>query len=307
MIKYIIAIDLGGTNLKIGLFNFKLNIKEKKTLDTKRFIKKERLIQTIIDSVREIIKDNNLSKKNILGVGLGIPGPIDYKRGIIHFLPNIPGWKEVPLKKILKKRLGMNIYIDNDTNLMALAEQKLGAASKYKNVVGLTLGTGVGGGIVIEGELYHGGAFAAGEIGHIPINEKGPLCNCGGRACLESYIGNKQLLAKARNKFRRKVSLEELSRLTRQKNGKATVIWKEAGEKLGLALVGIVNLLNPDCIVIGGGISNAGGILFESIRKTIKERAMSVQAKSVKILKSKLGADAGLIGACIMVKAEGAR
>lgn len=300
--KFIIAIDLGGTNLKIALLDQRYKLKRKEVLNTQKFVKKDSLIQAIIDSINKIIENNKLNKANILGVGLGLPGPIDIKRGIVHFFPNIPGWKEVELKNILERKLGLPVFLDNDANLMSLAESKLGAARGLVNAVCLTLGTGVGGGIIINGTLYRGLSFAAGEIGHIPINEKGPRCNCGGIGCLEAYIGNNRIIKEAKRLFRRVVSLEELSQLAKKKNRRALRIWSEVGRHLGVALVGIVNFFNPEAIVIGGGVSGAGKILFDRVKETILSRAMSVQAKQVKVFKSKLGNDAGLIGAAILVK-----
>jgi len=299
--KFIISIDLGGTNLRVALLDLKYGFIDKLNFSTKKFVKKDDLISAIVDSVSNIIRENNLKKKNILGVGLGLPGPIDVKLGIVHFFPNIPGWKEVALKAILKQRLRLPVFLDNDANLMSLAESKLGAAKGFKNVVCLTLGTGVGGGLIISGTLYRGSTFAAGEIGHIPINEAGPHCNCGGSACLESYIGNKVIMKDAKKLFKRDISLEELSALAKRRNRIAGRIWSKIAKSLGTALVGIVNLLNPDCIVIGGGIANAGAILFDNVRQIIASQAMSVQAKHVKILKARLSDDAGLIGAGILV------
>jgi len=303
--KYAIGIDLGGTNLKLALFDYALKVKDMQVLSTRSFKTKAGLIKIIINSIESVIKRNRLGSKEIIGVGLGLPGPVDAKRGIVHFFPNIPGWNEVPLKKILKNRLRLPIFIDNDVNLMALAEYRRGAAKNFRNAVCLTLGTGIGGGIIIEGRLYRGGSYAAGEIGHIPINEKGPACNCGGFACIESYIGNLHIINLASKIFKRKISLEELSGLAGKRNKLALKIWRQVGEKLGIALAGVTNLLNPDCIVIGGGVANAGRILFDSIRDTIKQRAMAIQARHVKILKAKLGNSAGLIGAALLVKERG--
>jgi len=301
--RYIIGIDLGGTNLRIALFGLGFKIIDRKNLNTANFGQKERLIAAIVDSVNNIIENNRLIKNNILGVGLGLPGPIDVNRGVVHFFPNIPGWCEVNLKKILEKNLKLQVFMDNDANLMALAEYKLGAAKGSKNAVCLTLGTGVGGGIIIEGNLYRGSSFTAGEIGHMPINERGPECNCGGFACLESYIGNRRIMREAQRIFKRdEVSLEELSRMAYHNNKKAARIWSGVGERLGVALVSVVNLLNPDCIVIGGGLANAGRILFDKVEETILTRAMIVQARAVKVRKAKLGNGAGTIGAAILVK-----
>lgn len=304
--KFIISVDLGGTNLRISLVNPQYKIRYKEVFSTRRFRKKEDLIEAIIDSVNKILTIQKLNKTHILGLGLGLPGPIDVKQGIVHFFPNIPGWKEVNLKKILEKKLGLPVFLDNDANLMTLAEHRLGAAKGAKNAVCITLGTGVGGGLIINGELYRGLSFTAGEIGHIPINEKGPHCNCGGAACLEVYIGNNRIMNEVRKLFKRNISLEKLSLLAKRGNRKALSIWSDVARRLGIALTGVVNLLNPDCIVIGGGVAGAGKALFDKVKETISKRAMRVQAKQVKVLKAKLSNDAGLIGAAILVK-EGIR
>ncbi len=300
--NFIIGVDLGGTNLKIALLDLKYKIRDREVLSTKRLIKKESLIQAIIDSINKIIENNQLDRVNILGIGLGLPGPIDVKKGIVHFFPNIPGWKEVDLKRILNKKLRLPVFLDNDANLMCLAEHKLGAAKGAKNALCLTLGTGVGGGIIIDGNLYRGSTNAAGEIGHFPINEKGPRCNCGGIACLEVYIGNNSIVREAKRLFKREISPEELSYLAKKQNRRALAIWSNVSRQLGIALVGAVNFLNPDCIVIGGGIANAGSILFDKVREIISRQAMVVQARHVKVFKARLGNDAGLIGAAILVK-----
>ncbi len=300
--KYIISIDLGGTNLKAAVLDLKYKIRGRKVLSTKKFNKKEGLIAAIVALTEEIIEINQIKRIEVLGVGLGLPGPIDALRGVVHFLPNIPGWKEVKLAAILNKRLRLPVFLDNDVNLMSIGESAKGAAMGLRNVLCITLGTGVGGGVIIGGRLYRGANNASGEIGHLPINEKGPRCNCGGKACLEAYIGNDRLLRKARRAFGRSISLEELSLLAKRKNPKARKIWLQAAERLGVALVSAVNLLNLDAVVIGGGIANAGRILFDRVRQTLRIRAMKIHARHVKVLKAGLGSDAALIGAAILVK-----
>lgn len=300
--KFIVAIDLGGTNLKIALLDLNYRIIYKEFLDTQKFVGKESLISAIVLSTRNIIKNANLTLESILGVGLGLPGPIDARKGLVHFLPNIRGWNNVPLKRILEKRLRIPVSVDNDVKLMTLAEHRLGAAKGFNYAVCLTLGTGVGGGIISEGRLYRGANNATAELGHVPINENGPRCNCGGEACLEAYIGNKRILNDIKKLFKRDISLEELSALAKKKNKMALKIWSQVGGRLGIALTGVINMLNPDCIIIGGGVANAGKILFDNVKKTISKRAMRVQSKHVKIFKAKLGSDAGLIGAAILTK-----
>lgn len=300
--KFIIGIDIGGTNLKIGLLDLRCKILRKEVLSTKGFLEKEDLILALERGTRGIIRAAGLKKQDILVLGVGLPGPVDAAGGLVHFLPNVPGWRNVKLKKILEKRLGLPVYLDNDVKMMTLAEKKLGAAAGFGNVLCITLGTGVGGGLILDEKLYRGRDNAAGEIGHLPINEKGPRCNCGGIACLEAYIGNNNIARLSAKAFGYPVSPQELSALARKGNKTAQGIWSQVGRWLGLALAGAANLLNLDAVVIGGGVSGAGKILFDAVRQTIKERAMSVQSGRLKVLRAKLGPDAGIIGAAIMAQ-----
>ena len=300
--KLIVGVDLGGTNLKIALLDNSFRIVHKHTHQTERFSSPQSLIGAIIGAVEYVIAHHCLKARDILGVGLGLPGPIDFDRGIVHFFPNIPGWKNVPLRNIIEKKTRMRVAVDNDANVMALAEYSLGAAKGSRNAVCLTLGTGVGGGLILDGKLYRGSSYAAGEIGHMPLNERGPSCNCGGRGCLESYIGNRRIMQQVRKAFGRDIPLEEVSAMAYRGNKKAAALWDSVAGHLGVALASVVNLLNPDCIVIGGGIANAGRILFDTVADTVRCRAMPVHARTVRIVKAKLGSDAGMIGAGLLVK-----
>jgi glucokinase len=300
--NFIIGIDLGGTNLKVALLDLRWRIKYKAIFKTQSFSPKERLISAITHAVEQTIQKHHISNRNILGIGLGLPGPIDPQKGLVHFLPNIPGWNEVYLKTILEKRLKLPVFIDNDAKIMCLAEYKIGAARGFKNALCVTLGTGVGGGLILQGQLYRGEKNAAGEIGHLPINEKGRRCNCGGIGCLEAYVGNNRIKQEAKKIFKRNITLEELSILAKQNNKRAVKLWRSVASRLGVAFAGMANVLNLDAIVIGGGVANAGEFLFTSVRKAIKERAMCVQAEHIKVLKARLGSDAGLIGAAVLVK-----
>jgi glucokinase len=302
--KFIIAIDLGGTNLKCSLLDGKLKVKDRTSFNTKSFDNKQKLIDGIVHSVNSFILKLNLDKKVILGIGLGLPGPVDTSSGVVHFLPNIKGWKEVGLKRILERETGLPVFIDNDAKLMALAEHESGSAKGFRNALCITLGTGVGGGLIIDNCLYRGNDNAAGEIGHMPLNEHGPACGCGSQACLEAYVGNSRIIDDARRLFGKKITLEQTSRMARSGNRKALRFWDGIAGKLGLALSGVVNLLNLDAVVIGGGVSYAGEVLFAGIKRTIRARAMSVQAKRVKILRAKLGNEAGMIGAGYLVKSR---
>ncbi|NQU73468.1 MAG: ROK family protein [Candidatus Omnitrophica bacterium] len=317
MRKYVIAIDLGGTNIKIAVVKDGRKIVNKIILPTDLYKNKGALINGLSQLSLEIIKYSKIKKRDILGIGIGTPGLIDSRRGIIHRLVNIKGFKDVPLKRLMEKKTGIQTFLDNDVNIMTLGELHYGAGRGAKNMVCITLGTGVGGGIVIDGRLYRGSCLSAGEIGHMPLNEHGPRCNCGGFGCMEKFVGNKYIIGAAVTKIKkgkksiikkmvggdlRKITPEIISRAAGNRDRLAVSIWEDVGSHLGVTLAGVINLLNPEKIVIGGGVSGAGRLLFETIRKTVKERAMKMPAKYAKIVKAKLGPDAGLIGAAVLVR-----
>lgn len=300
---YVIGIDVGGTNIKVGLVDPKGVIRARLFLPTKKYVRsKQKLIEAIIFGCYEIIKKSGLKKSLVVGIGIGLPGLINTEKGLVYSLTNIPGWKNVPLKKIIESKLKIPTFIDNDVNVITLAEWKYGAGRKMRNMICITIGTGLGGGLIINNALYRGEGFAAGEVGHIPLNEKGKACQCGGWGCLETYAGNRYLNGEARKEFHSNIVLEDVTQKAQKGNKAAIRFWKQVGEHIGNGLTGVVNVLNPRCIVIGGGISNAPQDMFRSIDKVIKKRAMHVQGKMVWICKSKLGNDAGIIGTHVLVK-----
>ncbi len=296
-----VGIDLGATRIKMALVDRSGRVSYRREIDTPFNAKRSQIIDSLVDNIAYILKTSSTKKKDVAGIGIGVPGPVDSKRGIVKYFPNIKGWSKVPLKAILQKRLGLKVVLDNDVNAMTLAEYAFGAGKGAVNLICITLGTGVGGGIIIDGRLYRGSTMCAGEIGHIPINEKGPRCNCRGIACLERYVGNRYVLGRARRILGKGITLERIDELAETGNKKALGIWQDVGNKLGIALTGAVNLLNPDMIIVGGGVSKAGELILTPMRKTLKARAMKDQAKHVKIVRAKLGGNAGIIGASLLV------
>jgi len=224
MRHYTVGVDVGGTNIKFGLVNHLGTILTRTSLETKQFHRnKQKLINALIEEINDLICSKGLKHEDILGIGFGLPGLIDSKRGIINFLPNVPGWKNVPLKSIVQRKLRIPTFIENDVNLITLGEWKFGAGKGYKNMMCMTLGTGVGAGLVLNNALYRGEDFVAGELGHMPLNEKGPKCNCGGWGCFECYVGNDHLLQKARKIFKKKdIQLPDVFYLANQGNARAT-------------------------------------------------------------------------------------
>jgi len=316
MKRYIVGVDVGGTHTKVAILNLRGRILAKTSFLTKRY-KKNALVRTIANCFERLIAENKLDKKNILGLGIGVPGLVNFKKGLVFYFVNIPAWKNVPLKKILEAETGLPVFVDNDVKVMTLGELTFGAGKNYRNVICLTLGTGVGGAVVVDGRLYRGSSLVAGEIGHIPINENGPLCNCGGVGCLEAHVGREYFLNDVRRELRRgsksvitgivknrlsDITPELLTQAASKGDPFAKRKWEEMGRHVGNALVGVVNLLNPELIIIGGGMAEAWDFISGSIKKTIKKNAMEVQGKAVKIVKARLGNDAGVIGAAELVK-----
>ena len=296
-----IGIDLGATRIKMALVDEKGKVFYRREVSTPFNVTKPDLIDSIAGNVKEIIAKSSVRKRDIAGIGIGVPGPVDFKRGVVRYFPNIKGWEGVPLRSILQKRLGLRVALDNDVNAMTLGEYRFGAGKGAINLICLTLGTGVGGGIIINGEIYRGSTMCAGEIGHIPINENGPICNCRGIACLERYIGNRYILQRAKKFFGKGITLERMNELARKGNKKALGIWEDVGKKLATALIGVVNLLNPDIIIIGGGVSKANELILRPLKKEIMARAMRDQALHVKVVRAKLGDNAGIIGASLLI------
>ena len=303
MKKYVVGVDVGGTNIKLGLVHPKGIVIARSHFPTKPFSSsKKKLIGVLAHEIEKIISSQGLKSKEIAGVGVGLPGLVNYDQGIVRFLPNIPGWKNVPLKSILEKKLNLPVFVDNDVKLITLAEWKFGSARGVGNLICLTLGTGVGSGLILDNRLYRGAANAAGELGHVPLNEKGPACNCGGFGCFEKYVGNKALFALA-SKIMNKpdMTTQKMFALANKGSAKALKFWQEAAIRIGNGLVGVVNLFNPELIVIGGGVSNNEKYLFPTIKEVIKKRSMSLQGAMVKIKRAKFGDDAGIIGAQVLV------
>ncbi len=316
--RYTIGVDFGGTNVKLALVSFSgdgFKIEGFSSFQTKNY-KKDELIEQLVIRIIKLKAESTYKGNRVRGVGIGVPGRVDFNKGLVFDLTNVPGWKNVHLRDELKYKVKIPVLVDNDANLMALAESKFGAAKGHKDCLCVTMGTGIGGGIVMDGKIYRGMNFAAGEIGHMTINENGPLCVCGGKGCIERYVGNRYILEEAIKRLRRgaksmlktqlagkyaNLTLEMLSQAARKKDAFSMLIWQEVGMHMGSILANVVNLLNPEIIVIGGGVANAGPLILDPVRRIVKERAFQVSCRNLKIVQSKFKEKAGIIGAASLV------
>lgn len=311
--KYAVGVDLGGTNIKFGIVSQKGKILEKVSLNSKAEGGPEKVVKQIKAGIKEILAGN---RKKIRGIGIGAPGVVSTKKGTVENPPNFPGWTKVNLGNIIKKEFDIDCYVENDANAAAIGEMIFGAGKKYNSFVMITLGTGVGGGIILNRKLYRGEIGAAGEVGHITINYNGPRCNCGSYGCIEAYVGNNYLISKVKsdliNSPNQKIlelvnnDLNLLTPLILQKAAEdgdtfSKIIISEMGEQIGSALASVSNLLDVSTFIIGGGVSGFGKPLFFAINKSLVARVITSLRNRVKVLPAKLKNEAGIKGASALV------
>ena len=309
-----IGIDVGGTNVKIALVSDKGKIIYSNSIPTRAEMGYEYTINSMKDAVRDLLKETKMKPSDIEGMGFGFPGQIDCKNGVVRLAPNIPGWVNIPIANIMEKEFGVSTRVDNDVRTATLGELNYGAGVGCENLVCITVGTGIGSGLVVNGKLVRGANNAAGEIGHIKLtNEGGPLCGCGDRGCLEAYASGPSIVALAEEYIKggKSTKYRELANpditpyivavAAKEGDPVAKQIFRIMGEYIGMGLTSVVNLLNPEKIIIGGGVAEAGDILFNPIKETIAKRAMTIQ-REVEIVPAQLGNTAGVIGASLLIK-----
>ena len=334
--EHSIGIDLGGTDIKAGWVSSVGDISCRVVVPTDVEIGGPKVVASrIAEAVRQVLvkvetQSSHATSSEIhsevceIGVGLGSPGLIIAETGVVHFSPNFPGWSDIPLvtyvNAALAKLQPFKKYkpilrgMDNDVNAMTLGELHHGAGVGYNNLVALTLGTGVGGGVVIDGKVYHGSQNTAGELGHTVVEPDGRYCGCGNQGCLEAYAGAKNIVERVQEKITtgRSTTLATatnagttltprmIAEAAQAGDELAIEIFAETGRYIGIALTSIAHILNPQIAIIGGGIAEAGEkLLFEPIRAELSKRAMDIPAQ-MKIVKAHLGNDAGIVGAAML-------
>ena len=308
----LIGVDLGGTNMRVGMVTSDGRMVHRLILPTRVTLGLDKVVERIIKAIQEVINQTIVPGNQIKGIGIGSPGTINIQSGIIISSPNFPKWKQVPLKHMIEEKLSIPTFMDNDANAFAFGEKWVGAGKEVKSLVCLTLGTGVGGGIILNGRIWHGADGMAAEIGHMTVLPDGLKCNCGNYGCLESYASASSIVRRVCNAIQSgkltmvldyaKGNLENItSDLVYQAALKgdelAIHIMNETATFLGIGIANLINLLNPEMIVVGGGLTNAWDIIYPVTLKEVQKRALSEMAKRVKIVRASLGDNSGIIGA----------
>jgi len=316
MNRYSIGVDIGGTNITVALVTEKGEIARKIRMSTRAEEGETKTIERIVRAL-DIVMDG-LPSNSIRGIGIGAAGDIDQNKGIVRFSPNL-SWKNVPLVRLIRKKFNMKVVLDNDANAAAWGAYNLEAGKKAKSLLCVTLGTGVGGGLILDGKIYHGASGSAGEIGHITLNPQGQKCKCGNYGCLETYVGsgyiikkvvseikkgNKSLINKIAGGNLKSITPETIQTAALKGDKLARRIWREAGKNLGIALSGVINLLNPDVIVFGGGLAKAGDLIFKPMKVEARKRTFKSPFDKVKFSCTKMGEDLGVVGAALLTLQE---
>ncbi len=310
MAGYVFGVDVGGTTVKLGLFDINGTVIDKWEIPTRTENGGGMILQDIAGSIKDKMAQRQILKEDVAGVGVGVPGPVD-GNGIVHKAVNL-GWGDVDLKKELQALLdGMRVEGGNDANVAALGEMWKGGGQGHRNLVAVTLGTGVGGGIIINGRIMTGAAGAGGEIGHIHVeDDESEACGCGNYGCLEEYasatgitrLAHRALQASSKDSVLRdgEVSAKTVFDAVKAGDELAIEVARKFGEYLGKGLGIIAGIINPEIFVIGGGVSKAGEVLFEYIRPSY-EKTVFHACKDTEFALATLGNDAGIYGAAKMV------
>lgn len=309
------GLDLGGTKISAALAQSDGTVVQALVVPTDAAEGPDRVIRRMAGAVRTLLRDSAATPSDLARVGVGAPGPVDSQRGMVWTAPNLPGWSEIPLADLLSKSLGVPVSLDNDAHVAALAEHRCGAGRGVDNMVYMTLGTGVGGGIILNGELYRGPSESAGEIGHMVLDPDGPACAAGHRGCLESLASGPALAREARRRLQEspggllwdlcdgnplQVTPPEVAAAALKGDPLAQEVIADAARRIGQAIASLAAVLNPQRVVIGGGTARMGETLLEPVRAAVREMGFGRAAQQLEIVHGELGHQAGLFGALLL-------
>jgi glucokinase len=314
---HLIGVDVGGTKILAGVFSPALELLGMAKVSTKSQRGVEAVIERITRCVQDAVDEADLSLKQVRGLGVGAPGAVDGEAGNVIFAPNLQ-WSDVPLKKELEKRLEVPVFVENDCNMAALGVYVSELQAKPRQMLGIFVGTGIGAGVIINGELYSGFGHTAGEVGHMIIDLGGPKCGCGNKGCFEALASRTAIFQriKAAVKDGQKTVLTEmlgddledmrsgdLRKAVRRGDKFVAKVVEETAEYIGIAVSNLVNILNPEVVVLGGGVIEAlGDEMMDTIKKTAKDRAMPGALRGVQIVDTHLGDNAGITGGAVLAR-----
>ena len=322
--RYILGIDLGGTKIMCGaLSEDGVQHLAMRAIPTQseqgEDVTTERMVGLIEHVIADTLAETGARRDDILGIGIGAPGPLDRERGIVVVAPNL-GWRDFPLREVIHKQVGLTATLDNDANCATVGEWWQGAARGGVNVVGVTIGTGIGGGVILNGALFHGASDVAGEIGHTTIELNGRYCKCGNYGCLEAYASGPAIAVRAREALVREESASlmpslvdgRLEGITAQTvydaaargDAVANEIVRDTARYLGAGIANILNFLNVDTVVIAGGVTAAGEALFAPLRAEVRRRAFRPAVEAARIVAAELPGTAGVVGAVATFKSQ---
>jgi glucokinase len=321
--QFIVGVDLGGTNIAAGAMptdgtrEIAMRIGPTRADEGSAAVV-NRIVRMIEEVIEQTQAETGAERSDFIGVGIGSPGPLDRAKGIIIVTPNL-GWKDFPLRDEVGSRVNLPASLDNDANCATLGEWWCGAAKGGRNVVGMTIGTGIGGGLIFDGKLYHGSSDAAGEVGHTTIDSTGRRCKCGNYGCLEAYASGPAIAERARellnaegDSILHSIVDGDITRITAQtvfeasKRGDpvAIEVVRDTAHFLGVGIANLINLLNPDTVVIAGGVTQAGDQLFDPMRAEVRRRAFKSAVDACRIVPGALPLSAGVVGAIATFKAQ---
>ncbi len=308
MARYYLGIDLGGTDTKLGILDEQGRIVRSAKHPTHSEKGPEGVLADIAAAALDLVAS---SGHDVMAAGMGCPGPLSSKLGLVFETPNLPGWVNVPAQRILEDKLQKPVVLNNDANAAAYGEFWVGAGKEVDTLILFTLGTGVGGGIVLDGELYDGPDDTAGELGHMIINFDGPQCGCGNHGCIEAYASATALRRDVKQALAEGVkTIINIPEGVEEDFGARVVydaavagdafaieLFRRMGYYLGIAAATTINVFNPEMIAYGGGVSNAGDFIFKPLIETAKANSFKTPGERVRIVRATLGNDAGIIGA----------
>jgi glucokinase len=308
--KTAIGVDLGGTNLRFGLVREDEKIISRRRTGTMAAEGVDIVLERLTGGIQTLARKAQADGMKIAGIGIGVPGIISAKEGIVRLSPNLPGWEDIPLRARLMESFQYPVHVENDANAYALGEYWFGAGKGSSCMVCITLGTGVGGGIILGGDIWRGADGMAGEVGHITVNPDGPLCPCGNRGCLERYSSATAVIEMAHAaaagggnttlkdlKKSGLITAEAVADAAKKGDRAACRIFFEAGKYLGIAIADLINLLNIECVVIGGGMAGAWDLFIGPLKEEVSSRAFKIPAKRCRIVRGRLKDEAGVLGA----------